>query len=221
MHVVSPSVEILNVINGEEILKHIEQCGRVCYKSEDKIADKTAEGFVRGIIKRGHESVLEHIDISVKFTCDRGVSHEIVRHRIASYSQESTRYCNYSADKFGNNVTYISPFTCFTDSLQEKGHSWETVDAIVGEWQEACLDAEKHYNKMVQLGAPAELARAVLNNSTKTEIVATMNLREWRHFLRLRSSKAAHPQIRELANELLTKFQALIPVVFDDFEVGE
>ena len=109
MKIIKPSIDILTPIDGTEILKHIELCGRVCYKSEEKISEGSAETFIANIIKRGHEAVLEHYDITVKFICDRGVSHEIVRHRLASYCQESTRYCNYSKEGFGKEITVIAP----------------------------------------------------------------------------------------------------------------
>ena len=109
MKIISPSFEILTPLDGQAILKHIELCGRVCYKSEDKITDTNAVTFVASIIKRGHEAVLEHFNITIKFICDRGVSHELVRHRLASYCQESTRYCNYSKEGFGGEITVIRP----------------------------------------------------------------------------------------------------------------
>lgn len=204
MRIIEPSVEIMTPIDGEEILKTIERAGRVCYKSEDKITEDSAEKFVAGIIKRGHEAVLEHYNITVKFICDRGVSHEIVRHRIASYCQESTRYCNYSGDKFGEEITVIKP--CFlypnTDSFNL--------------WEEGCLFAEQTYFNLLDSGCTAQEARSALPNSLKTEVVMTANLREWRHFLKLRTSPAAHPQMAEVAKMLLRKFKAAVPVIFDD-----
>ena len=122
MKIINPYTEILTPLDGQAILQHIELCGRVCYKSEDKITDTSAAKFVAGIIKRGHEAVLEHFDITVKFICDRGVSHEIVRHRLASYCQESTRYCNYSKDAFGSEITVIRP-----SFLTEGTPGWHTV----------------------------------------------------------------------------------------------
>ena len=109
MQAIKPYTQIYGDIDGQEILKKIETCGRVCYKSEGKIEEGSAEKFVANIIKRGHEAVLEHASITIKFVVDRGVSHEIVRHRIASYCQESTRYCNYSKDDFGKEITFIIP----------------------------------------------------------------------------------------------------------------
>ena len=152
---------------------------------------------------RGHLSVIEHQFVTVRIICDRGVSHEIVRHRLASYTQESTRYCNYTKGKFGREITVIEP--CFWTQDDEKYQVWkQTIEQI-----------EAGYNKLIELGATPQEARSVLPNSLKTEIVMTMNLREWRHFFTLRTSKAAHPQMREVAVPLLKEFQKLIPVVFD------
>lgn len=208
MKVISPSFEIMPV-NGEEILKSIERAGRTCYKSEDKITADSARKFVAGIVKSGHESVIEHEKITVRIICDRGVTHEIVRHRIASYSQESTRYCNYSADKFGNELTFVQPFY------------WNEKKDKMGLWLRSMLFAEKMYMELIELGATPQEARAVLPNSLKTEIVVTMNLREWRHFFKVRCSAAAHPQMREVAIPILKKFKEIIPVVFDDIQVEE
>jgi thymidylate synthase (FAD) len=207
MKIIKPSFEILTDINGIEILKSIEKAGRVCYKSEDKITENSALKFVENIIKREHEAVIEHYNITVKFICDRGVSHEIVRHRIASYAQESTRYCNYSNDKFGNELTFIRPQFFYM------GSDSETT------WGMAMEFAEKAYFTLLDEGATPQEARTVLPNSLKTEIVVTMNLREWRHFFKLRTAKAAHPQMRELVIPLLNKFKELIPIVFDDIIV--
>lgn len=208
MKVIEPNVEILSSIDGEAMLKLIEQAGRVCYKSEDKINDDSAEKFVASIIKRGHESVLEHASITVKFICDRGVSHEIVRHRLASYSQESTRYCNYSNDKFSSEITVIKP--CYL----KEGTSGYNM------WQAACGVSEEAYFDLLTWGCTPQEARAVLPNSLKTEVVMTANIREFRHFFKLRCSPAAHPQMREVAVKLLEMFKAKIPVLFDDIEGG-
>ena len=204
MKIIEPSVEILTPINGEEILKHIEKCGRVCYKSEDNITDDSAAKFVANIIKRGHESVLEHSSITVKFIVDRGVSHEIVRHRLASYSQESTRWCDYSNDKFDGELSFIKP--CF----------WENDNKNYREWELDMIDAEATYKRMRQKGASPQEARSILPNSLKTELIMTANLREYRHFFKLRCAPAAHPQMREVALMLLDKMKFAIPVVFDD-----
>jgi thymidylate synthase (FAD) len=118
MKIINSSCEILTPINRNNILQSIEIAGRTCYKSEDKITEDSASKFVRMLISRGHEAMIEHNSLTVKFICDRGVSHEIVRHRIASYAQESTRYCNYSNDKFGNEITVIKPCFYNEDSIQ-------------------------------------------------------------------------------------------------------
>lgn len=208
MKIIKAGFEILTPINGEEVLKAIEQAGRVCYKSEDKIADGSAAKFVGNIIKRGHEAVLEHQSITVRFICDRGVSHELVRHRLASYCQTSTRYCNYSNDKFGKEITVIAP-----DALNLSPVAYQ-------HWKLACQFCEREYFQMLKAGCKAQEARAVLPNSLKTEVVMTANIREWRHILRLRCSPAAHPQMREIAIPLLREFQRLMPVLFNDIEVA-
>lgn len=209
MRIIKPNVEFITPIDGKVILKRLEECGRVCYKSEDKITDGSAEKFIANIIKRGHEAVLEHCSFTVKFICDRGVSHEIVRHRVASYCQESTRYCNYSKDGFGNEITVIEPCYLTKDNEAEEPNMYDY-------WREGCLDAERAYFKMLELGATPQEARAVLPNSLKTEVVMTANIREWRHFFKLRCSLAAHPQMREVAIMLLNECKKKIPIVFDD-----
>ncbi|UKI16988.1 MAG: FAD-dependent thymidylate synthase [Ruminococcus sp.] len=209
MKEIRPSFEIMDDIDGAKILQKLERCGRVCYKSEDKITEGSAEKFIGMILKSGHESVLEHEKLTVKFICDRGVTHEIVRHRIASYSQESTRYCNYSKDKFGNELTFIRP--CF----------WADDSVEYAVWKQAMEEIEKTYVKLISLGAKPEEARSILPNSLKTEIVCTMNLREWRHFFRLRTAERAHPQIREISVALLDELKKCIPVIFDDINTSD
>lgn len=211
MKVIQPAIEILSTESYEDMLRRIERIGRVCYKSEEKIGEGTAERFIRGIIRRGHESVIEHGSITVKITCDRGVTHEIVRHRIASYSQESTRYCNYSSDKFGNEITCIDLATGFSYDLSNENDrkKYEV-------WNAAMEAAEKYYFQMLELGARAEEARSILPNSLKTEIVCTMDLREWRHFIKLRAAKAAHPQMRQVADLIRDTFIEKYPLFFED-----
>lgn len=191
-------------ISGIDILKHIEKCGRVCYKSERMISEDSYISFIKKILERGHEAVLEHGVITMKFVCDRGVSHEIVRHRLASYCQESTRYCNYQQDKFGSEITVIEPTYLSPQSVAY----WA--------WDQACRVAEQQYFDLLNLGCSPQEARSVLPNSLKTEVVMTANIREWRHFFKLRCSAAAHPQIREVATVALNKMRDYIPIVFDD-----
>lgn len=203
---IPPSFELLDRPDGQELLKKIELAGRVCYKSEERITGDSAAGFVARILKSGHESVLEHEKLTVRLICDRGVSHEIVRHRIASYSQESTRYCNYSKEKFQRELTFIRPFF------------WESDPEKFEIWKKAMESAEAAYLALMDLGATAQEARSVLPNSLKTELVVTMDLREWRHFFRLRTAPAAHPQMRELTIPLLAAFRQAVPVVFDGLD---
>lgn len=209
MKVIKPYFEILSEVEGNKILKNIEICGRICYKSENLITDASASMFVENILKRGHESVIEHEKVTVRIVCDRGVSHEIVRHRIASYSQESTRYCNYQKDKFGNELTFIKPVF------------WEENSPEYNIWCEVTQKIEENYMQLINMGAKPQEARSILPNSLKTEIVVTMNLREWRHFFNLRTSESAHPQMREIAGMILQEFKRLIPIVFDDISFIE
>jgi thymidylate synthase (FAD) len=202
MKIIKPTFVIESSINSNEILKQIEKAGRTAYKSEDKITEDSSAKFVKMIMNRDHLSVIEHSFITIRVICDRGVSHEIVRHRLASYTQESTRYCNYSKGKFGNEITVIEP--CFWDENDEKYKIWlGTIKQI-----------EESYNKLISLGATPQEARSILPNSLKTEIVITMNLREWVHFFKLRTTKTAHPQMREIAILLLKEFQKKIPEIF-------
>jgi thymidylate synthase (FAD) len=198
MKIVQQSHEILTPpehIAG--MLKRIELCGRVCYKSEDRITDDSAERFVAMLIRRGHESVLEHEAITVRFVCGRGVSHELVRHRLASYSQESTRYCNY-----GDEIAVID------------ARPWLGSRVSVVTWETAMREAEMQYQHMIQDGATPQHARGVLPIDVKTEIVMSANLREWRYVFRLRCAKAAHPQIRALMTGLRDELAELLQVVF-------
>ena len=206
MKIIEPSVELVDDFDAAAIMKKIERAGRVCYKSEGNIKDDSAEKFIRGIIKRGHESVIEHAAISFKIICDRGVTHELVRHRIASYSQESSRFCDYSAGKFGGELTFIKP--CF----------WQDDDANFKIWLASMEVAEKNYLALRAGGARPEEARSILPNSLKTEIFVTMNLRELRHFLKLRTAKAAHPQMREVALKIYKILVEKLPAVFDDIQ---
>ena len=209
MKIISPSFQFFEPVQGEAILKRIERAGRVCYKSEGNIKEDSAGKFIGNLLKRGHESVLEHEKLTVSVICDRGVTHELVRHRIASYSQESTRYCNYSNEKFGRELTFIKP--CF----------WAEDDARYGIWKDQMQSIEDAYLQLIDAGATPQEARSILPNSLKTEIVVTMNMREWRHFFRLRTAPAAHPQMREIACLMLAGFRAEVPVLFDDIDVRQ
>ena len=222
---IEASFDILTPISegGIDELKHIEKIGRVCYKSEGNITEdgESAKKFVKMIIDRGHEAMIEHSSLSVKFTVDRGVSHELVRHRIASFAQESTRYCNYSLDKFDNECNFIDLRNGIELDGKCKNMSAGDIALIMSEWMSAMEDAERHYLKMLELGATPQIARSVLPNSTKTEITITANYREWRNFFKLRVPATAHPQMREVTMPLLQELKTKLPVIFDDIEVEE
>lgn len=189
-------------MDPEKVLKKLERYGRVCYKSEDKFCEAGPSGMLKTIIEKNHESVLEHEKLTMLFIIDRGVSHELVRHRMASYSQESTRYCNYSKEKFGNELTMIEP-------IFFKGEKRAL-------WEHAMLAVENDYFRLLEAGATPQEARSVLPNSLKTEIAVTMNYRSLRNFLRLRCSASAHPQIKEVAIPLLLYLQQKLNPLFAD-----
>lgn len=210
MQAIKAYTQIYNDFDGQKMLEKIEAAARTCYKSEGKIQEGSAAKLVAGLIKSGHEAMLEHASVTVKFVVDRGISHELVRHRLASFAQESTRYCNYSKDNFGSEITFIIP-----DYLEYKSEGWNI-------WKESMKQAEDAYFKMLDFGLSPQQARAVLPNSLKTEVVMTANLREWRHFFKLRAlgtTGKPHPQMLEVAVPLLEDMKNLIPVVFDDLVV--
>ena len=222
MNILNAGFEILTPISegGIDELKHIEKIGRVCYKSEGRITEdgESAKKFVKMLINRGHEAMIEHSSLSIKFVVDRGISHELVRHRIASFAQESTRYVNYSLDKFGNEINVIDIRNGIILDNKMKNMDANTIELIISEWLLAMEDAEKHYMKMIELGATPQIARSVLPNSTKTEITITTNYREWRNFFKLRVPNTAHPQMREVTISLLKELKRRLPIVFDDIE---
>ena len=238
MKLIKPSYSILTIIDGERILREIEEAARTCYQSEGKIeiTDEDDSGFpviggyaksarvlIKKLINSGHHAMLEFGGmISVRFITDRGVSHELVRHRMASFAQESTRYCNYGN---GKDVTYIVPdwFRCQTiedfDKFENQFALDETCtkqDIIEAHWYEAIKVSEECYQIMILNGASPQQARSVLPNSLKTEINISANIREWRHIFKLRTAKAVHPQMRELMRPLLDEFKKRIPILFDD-----
>lgn len=209
MRIIKPSFEISAPMEGVNALKHIEKCGRVCYRSEHKITEDSYKTFLKSIIDRGHESVLEHFSFTITFVCDRGISHEFVRHRHTGYSQESTRYCNYSMDKFDNEITVIRPFF------------FEKKPLLFDIWENTCMMAEMAYFDLLKNGATPQEARDILPHSVKTTLVMTTNLREWRQIFKLRTSPAAHPQMREIMIPALKAAKEIFPIVFDDIEVED
>jgi thymidylate synthase (FAD) len=207
MKIVPISVKLVHATHDPEHV--IESMGRICYQSEPMGAPVD---FVRKLIKRGHESVIEHVSAGFRIICDRGVSHELVRHRLASFSQESTRYCNYAGERFGNEITVIKPpeLSDVDDRVLGEGSAGSTL------WSEAVRRAESTYLNLLAVGTRPEIARSVLPNSLKTEIGMTCNAREWRHFLRLRLSPKAHPQMRETAGLIAQELRRWSPVLFED-----
>ena len=203
--IIDPSYEILTPITGME-LERIERAGRTCYKSEAKMTDDSAKRFVAMLIRNKHEAMLEHSYLSVKFICDRGISHEIVRHRHFSFAQESTRYCNYEKN---DEMLFIMPPFIIDGNRFSKADVWIT----------AMKETASAYEYLIQMGCKPEEARSVLPNSLKTELVVSGNYREWRHFFKLRATKEAgtpHPQMVQIAVPLLEELHTKIPVVFDD-----
>ena len=206
MKIVCPSYEILHPSSFAYECQLIERAARTCYKSEDAIAEESYKVLIKHLIDRGHEAMLEFGNMVVHFVTDRGVSHELVRHRLCSFAQESTRYCNYSKEKFGSECTFIYPGDLNSDSWTKKRHEWG--------W--ACIEAEYRYLKMLEEGVSPQTARAVLPNSLKTEIVVKANFREWRHIFKLRAiSKAAHPDMRRLMIPLYEECRETCPTIFE------
>jgi thymidylate synthase (FAD) len=204
--IVEQSFEILSEIDNDRILRDIELAARTCYKSEDKISGDSHIKLVSKLIELNHSAMLEHAVLRVKFITNRGVTHELVRHRMASYAQESTRYCNYSKNKFGSEISVIKPV--WTDEKPK----------LKKIWLKAMQNAEKSYMEMTENGALAQEARELLPIDTKTEIVVTANIREWRHIFALRCSKKAHPQIRKVMIDLREELKKKIPILFDDLK---
>lgn len=196
MKIIEPKVELVDFIDADEVLKKIERCGRVCYQSEPK---GNPADFVRMLIKRGHESVLEHVSLTFHIICDRAIQNELVRHRLASFSVESTRYCKYDELAFVNQG--------FSEGSRRSG-----------KWKMACDHAEKFYLKLLSIDVKPEIARSILPLCLKTELYMTANLREWRYILKLRTSHKAHPQMRFIANQILDTFKEKLPVIVEDIQ---
>lgn len=208
MKIIKPSFKVIPHIEPAEVLMTLEEIGRTCYLSESNDKVSSAD-FIRKVLKRGHESVIEHMSFTVRIICDRGVSHELVRHRLASYSQESTRYCDYHKEGENDGCTFIQPY--FKDFTNEKYECWYN----------AMYEADKAYRNLRRLGASPQEARGVLPNDLKTEIVMTQNLRSWRHFFKLRTEIYAHPKMRQITIPLLEECKRLYPVIFEDIEIDE
>jgi thymidylate synthase (FAD) len=206
MKLIEPSFKIEHAPAYFDMLDVIERAARTCYKSENKIKNGSAEKLIRSCIKQGHHSILEHCSITVRIACDRGVSHELVRHRLCAFSQESQRYCAYKDD-----VEFIRPYW-FDESVGTR--DWTNPSEHTA--YSALRDAERYYQDLLVMGVAPQNARAVLPNATKTEIVITANIREWRHIFTLRCANAAHPEMRGIMVPMRTKFANLWPVFFED-----
>lgn len=206
--IVSPSFEVITPLDGDYILKHLERCARNCYKSEDKITSDSAQKMIKKLIDLGHEAMIEHFSITVKMTTDVGAYKDLTRHRHASFAIESTRFCNYSKGKYGNELTFMKP------SNIEEGSELYNI------WLQAMTDAEKHYLDMATRGATVDQLRMLLPHSTKADVFMTANLREWRHIFKLRCAPATHPSIQHIMKMILNEFRAHIPVLFDDIPYG-
>ncbi len=213
MKLIKPYYQLLTELNGNNILKSLEQFGRICYKSEDKITPDSSQRFCSNILTNQHLSVIEHISLSVKFIVSRSFTHELVRHRLCSFSQESTRYCNYK----NMGLTFILPhWVDIREGEYQYDDPLETKDLPSIDWAKCMWETEHYYLSLISKNCSPQHARAVLPNSLKTEIITTTNLREWRHILSLRTSNKAHPEMREIMLPLMNELKSKIPIIFDN-----
>lgn len=227
LEAITQLVENSDIQQGVNVEKVIEKAGRTCYKSEDKITNDSSVKFCEMIKSRNHMSVLEHASATFRIICDRGVTHEIVRHRHMAFSQESTRYCCYTEAKKG--MSFITPAWANKEDLDNIAQdaymlipkrnilSYPTLSSIEKQMYifiKSCMEDEWNYNALIKLGQTPQQARAVLPNCLKTEIVITANFREWLHFLDLRTSEQAHPDMRIIAKEIGNKLNEISPTIF-------
>ena len=201
MRLVEPWIKVENL----KIMKRIERACRTCYRSEDKISEESYKNLLTNCLNRGHESVLEHEKITVRIYSDIGTYKDLTRHRFASFSVESTRYCSYNKDKYGNEIAVVNPV------YMEDKEVFET-------WKKAIEDMEKAYMKMKELGASTDMCREILPHSTAAEYTMTANIREWKHILELRTTNHVHPAIRQVLIPLLLLFKEQMPEIFGDIE---
>lgn len=204
MRLVEPWIKVEN-FDGVKIMKRIERACRTCYRSEDKISDESYKNLLTNCLNRGHESVLEHEKITVRIYSDIGTYKDLTRHRFASFSVESTRYCSYNKDKYGSEIAVVNPV------YMEDKEVFET-------WKKAIEDMEKAYMKMKELGASTDMCREILPHSTAAEYTMTANIREWKHILELRTTNHVHPAIRQVLIPLLLLFKEQMPEIFGDIE---
>ncbi len=208
MKIIEPEIQV-EEFDGKKIMKNIERACRTCYRSEGKISDESYKTLLKNCISRGHESVLEHEKITIRMICDVGVYKDLTRHRIASFSIESTRYCNYGKDKFDNQIKFIKPVN------MEEGTELYDI------WYKACEEIEKNYIKMSNMGALPDQLRMILPHSTAAEVTMTANIREWKHIFSLRCTKHTHPAVSQLMIPLMLKFREEMPEIFDGIEYDE
>lgn len=217
MKIIQPEVYI-SQYDGVAIMKNIEKACRTCYRSEGNITDDSYKTLLKNCINRGHESVLEHEKITVKLICDIGVYKDLTRHRIASFSIESTRYCNYGKDKFDNEIRFIQPIY-YNDAWQIANYDGQAMTEEEQKcyyWYNCMLNIEETYLDMAKLGCTPDEMRMILPHSTAAEVVMTANIREWKHILELRCSKAAHPAVQQVMIPILLNFKENMPVIFED-----
>lgn len=203
-----------------EQLLRIERAGRTCYQSEKKITEESAKKFVKMILKRGHESVIEHSNMTVQFSnISRGFTHELVRHRLCAYSQESTRYVDYAREGEGPDLDRFQ-LKCIVPPHRDENEKVELEDGRKLSISEIFAEYEKFYRALRKAGWIPEDARQVLPIGIKSQIVTSANFREWRHIFKMRTSKFAHWEIRKVMGDLLIKVQKIVPVIFDDFKLA-
>lgn len=222
MLIIQPEIQVENY-DGIKIMKNIERACRTCYRSEELITEDSYKKLLKNCINRGHESILEHEKITIRMICDIGVYKDLTRHRFGSFSIESTRYCNYSKDKFDNEIKFIEPVFYTPGEMEEYNDPIKKNDCLKTQYWERCMKfIESDYMDMTNIvGAKPDELRMLLPHSTAAEVTMTANIREWRHILGLRCSKAAHPAIRQLLIPLLLKFKEDMPELFSaiDYDI--
>lgn len=222
MLIIQPEIQVENY-DGIKIMKNIERACRTCYRSEGLITEDSYKKLLKNCINRGHESILEHEKITIRMICDIGVYKDLTRHRFGSFSIESTRYCNYGKDKFDNEIKFIKPVFYTPGTIEEYDDPIKKNDCLKTQYWERCMKfIESDYMDMTNIvGAKPDELRMLLPHSTAAEVTMTANIREWRHILELRCSKAAHPAIRQLLIPLLLKFNEDMPELFSaiDYDI--
>ena len=208
MKIIEPWIQVEN-FDGKQIMKNLEKACRTCYRSEGLITEDSYSKLLKNCINRGHESILEHEKITIRMYVDIGVYKDLTRHRHASFSIESTRYCNYGKDKFDNEIKFIKP--CNIDEDSE----------LYSNWIRAMSFIEKEYIAMSKNGATPDQMRMILPHSTAAEVTMTANIREWKHILGLRCAKMTHPAIRQVLIPLLLKFKEEMPEIFEEIPYDE